>query len=172
MQNNNKQVQLLKWMLEDVRKVTFKGIEGLDKEQLFKAPAEGEYPIGSYLMHFAECEVHWFERMTGREQSEELKKKVYFDKWFDPSGEADPPKEAPEISYYLDALAETGKILTDELDQMNDDELEEEIVLKRNNEEIRRTKKWIIYHLIEHEAHHRGQMFMLIRMGKLKNDNK
>ncbi len=30
------------------------------------------------------------------------------------------------------------------------------------------TKKWIIYHLIEHEAHTRGQMFLLMRKGGLK----
>lgn len=29
-------------------------------------------------------------------------------------------------------------------------------------------RKWIFYHLIEHEVHHRGQMFLLIRKAGFK----
>ncbi|MBK9331007.1 MAG: DUF664 domain-containing protein [Ignavibacteria bacterium] len=57
---------------------------------------------------------------------------------------------------------------------MKDSELEENITMKRKNSEDTLQKQWILYHLIEHEAHHRGQMFMLLRMAGMnkKNENR
>lgn len=163
----NSNVQLLKWMLQDVRVETLKGIEGLTKEKLFQAPAEGEFPIGAYLMHFGECDVFWYSQLSGEQMPVELSKRVYENCWFDcPAEEFNPPKEAPEVTEYLDAIAATRKILFEYMDKMKDTELEDAVKLKKNGEPL--TKKWIMYHLIEHEAHHRGQMFMLIRKGKLR----
>ncbi|MBS1492261.1 MAG: DinB family protein [Bacteroidetes bacterium] len=163
----NSKVQLLKWMLEDVRAETLKGIEGLNKEQFFKAPLEGEFPIGAFLMHFGEVDTFWYSQLTGEQMPDELRKRVYENCWFDcPAEEFNPPKEAPEVNEYLDAISETRKILFEYMDKMNDKDLDIFVRLKKNGEPM--TKKWIIYHLIEHEAHHRGQMFMLIRKGKLR----
>jgi len=163
----NSNVRLLKWMLQDVRTETLKGIEGLTKEKLFQAPVEGEFPIGAYLMHFGEVDTHWYSELTGNQMPDEIRKRVYENCWFDcPAGNFNPPNAAPEVQEYLDAIAATRKILFDYMDKMDDDELEEAVRLKKNGEPL--TKKWILYHLIEHEAHHRGQMFMLIRKGNLR----
>ena len=158
----NDQVQLLKWMLEDVRKVTLSGVDHLSKEQLFQSPVEGESSIGSYLMHFGECDLSWLEILSGIQQPDDLKKRTYFDKWFDvPNPE--PPGAPPEVKEYLETIAATRKNFLDHISAMKDSDLEEEVVMKVKSGERRFKKKWIIYHIIEHEAHHRGQMFMLIR---------
>jgi uncharacterized damage-inducible protein DinB len=157
------QVQLLKWMLEDVRKETLSGVSHLSKEQLFETPVEGEYSIGSYLMHFAECDVSWLEIISGIEQPEEIKKKSYSDVWFDPSGESSPPSGPLEINVYMDTIAETRKNFLDYVSTLSDEDLESDVTIKRKSGDRKFKKKWIIYHLIEHEAHHRGQMFLLIR---------
>ena len=60
-------------------------------------------------------------------------------------------------------MLRTRKNFLDYISGMEDKNLEEKITRKRNEKEIQISKKWIIYHIIEHEAHHRGQMFMLIR---------
>ncbi len=161
--SKNNCTKLLRWMLEDVRKETMKGIEHLSKEQLFQIPVAGESCIGSYLMHLAECEIFWLEVLSGIEQPDELKKRSYYDKWFDSSEGADPPKNPPELNEYIDVLKDTTKNFLDYVSSMTDDELEKEVVWKGGDKERRFSKKWIIYHILEHEAHHRGQMFMLIR---------
>jgi len=158
----NDQIQLLKWMLEDVRKETVSGVGHLSKDQLFQAPVEGEPSIGSYLMHLGECDMSWQEILSGTEQPADLKKRCYFDKWFDVP-DPDPPKEPIEVNEYLETIAATRKNFLDYINGMNDDQLEEEVIMKRKSGEVKIKKKWIIYHIIEHEAHHRGQMFMLIR---------
>lgn len=166
--SNRSQVELMKWMLQDIRKVTLEGIKGLTKEQLFEPPIEGEYSIGAYLMHFAECEIYWYEQFSGDTVSDELKKRAYSNVWFDPGGEANPPTSPPEVQEYLSVLDEIRNIVMNGMDKLTDEDLETEVDFKVREGEMRFSKKWILYHLIEHEAHHRGQMFMLIRMGKLK----
>jgi len=165
----NSQVQILKWMLQDVRAETFQGIEGLTKEKLFQPPIPGEAPIGAYLMHLGEVDAFWYSQLSGNQMPEEVTKRVYDNCWFDcPPENYNPPKEIIEVQEYWDAITATRNIVLEYLDNMKDAELEQNIILKRKSGDTLISKKWIIYHLIEHECHHRGQMFMLIRMGKLR----
>ncbi len=166
----NKQIELLLYMLRDIRSVTLRGVKGLTKEQLFQEPVPGEACIGSYLMHLAEAELGWLETLSGQIQPEELKKRVYYNAWFDvPPKDFLPPKEPIEPEEYVGAITEARELLIRYVSSMNDDDLDLKIKIKRGSgQEVEITKKWIIYHLIEHEAHTRGQMFMLIRMGGFK----
>lgn len=146
-------------MLNDLREVTLNGVQHLSKEQLFQVPIEGEFPIGAYLMHLAECDIHWLEEISGVKQSDELKKKSYFDVWYD-CKKPEPPTQPLEYQEYLDVITETRKNFMNYLDTISDDDLE---LVARKVKDWDITKKWIVYHILEHEAHHRGQMFMLIR---------
>lgn len=156
------QIELLKWMLEDVRKVTLAGISHLTKEQLFTPPIEGEFPIGAHLMHIAANELGWLHFISGVEQSADIKKRSYYGKWLSGQG-SDPPKEALEVKEYFDVMTTARKLFVEYISTLSDPDLEEFIIRKKPGGEKRYLKKWIVYHLIEHEAHHRGQMFMLIR---------
>jgi len=161
--SGNSNIELLKWMLEDVRKVTLNGVEHLTEDQLFIPPVEGEYPIGAYLMHLAECEIYWLEVLSGIEQSEELKKEAYYDTWFDAFKTPSPPLTPPSKDDYHKVLKKSRSNFIDYISGMKDDELDEFVIRKSRDKEVKISKKWIIYHIIEHEAHHRGQMQMLIR---------
>lgn len=167
-----KNIDLLIYEFEDVRKVLLKGVEHLTKEQLFAPPKPGEFPIGAYLMHFAECDLGWLEVLSEGtvEISNDIKKRSYYNSWYDAWGEdqGEPPTEAPEKQTCFDTIAETRKMVLDYINSMTDDDLDKVITRKRGDREQSFSKKWIIYHLIEHEAHHRGQMFMLIRMAGWK----
>ncbi|HEY3251275.1 MAG TPA: DinB family protein [Ignavibacteria bacterium] len=160
--NSNPQVALLKWMLEDIRKVTLAGINHLAKEQLFTPPIEGEFPIGSYLMHFAECDLGWLEVISGIKPLEEIKKRSYYATWFD-SPDSNPPIEPLEISEYLEVLDITRGMFLDFISTIKDSELEDIITHTGIHRERRHSKKCIIYNILTHEAHTRGQIFMLIR---------
>ena len=158
------QIPLLKWMLEDVRKETLEGVKHLTKEKLFQIPVEGEYPIGAYLMHIADCEIDYLEFLSGVKQPIELKKRSYQDKWFRPDGEPSPPQIALEVSEYFETLAAVRKKLLDYISTLKDSELDKIIIRNIEGNEIKRMRKQIVFASIEHEIHHRGQMFMLIRI--------
>jgi len=167
----NVNLQLMQYMLDDVRKVTLSGIKDISKEQLFEKPLGNEFPIGSYLMHLAECEIFWLEVLSGITQPEDLKKRSYYDVWYDAFKDASPPLFAIEISEYHEVMNEARKNLLDYMATMKDSELDEMVTFKSGSGERTFSKKWIIYHLIEHEAHHRGQMFMLMRMAGMNKKN-
>lgn len=160
-------------MLDDIRKITLKGVSGLTKEQLFQEPIPGEFPIGSYLMHLAEVDLGWLTVMDGLETDPELAKRAYDCKWFDAGDKYDPPTEIIPIEEYLDVMEKCRAKVIDYIRSLDDSELEPEftVVRKFDDKEFTRTytRKWIIYHLIEHEAHTRGQMFLLTRMAGFKN---
>ena len=163
------QIDLLLYMLDDIRKDTLRGVNGLTKEQLFQAPIEGEASIGSYLMHLGECDLFWLYVISGEEQPEDLKKRVYSDVWFDCEHEKSaPPKEAIDPKEYVEAITAARERLRNYVQSLADENLEETIHRTFSWGERNYSKKWIIYHLIEHEAHHRGQMFMLIRKAGFK----
>lgn len=159
----NPQVDLLIWMFNDIRKVTLAGVNHLTREQLFTPPIKGEYPIGAYLMHFAECDIGWLETISGVEQSEEIKRRSYYSKWFDPYPVSEAPEKPLEVNAYIETIGKTRKMFLDYVSSMKDSDLDDIITRKRGDEEKKYTKKWIIYNLMQHEAHTRGQMFMLIR---------
>jgi len=163
-------ISLLKYMLEDIRKVTLKGISGLTKEQLFAEPVPAEFPIGAYLMHLAEADLGWLKTLSGEKQPNDLKKRVYYSSWFDvPKDKYAPPTEPIEPEEYINAITAVRARLLDYIDKMTDEDLDTKIKIKRSETvEVEITKEWIIYHLIEHEAHTRGQMFLLIRMAGFK----
>jgi len=164
------QIELLKYMLEDIRRFTIKGISGLTKEQLFAEPIKGEFPIGAYLMHLGEADLGWLKTLSGEKQPNELKKRVYYSSWFDvPAEKYNPPIEAIDPEEYINAIAEVRKRLLDYMDTLNDEDLEFKVkIIRSSSSEAEVSKKWIIYHLIEHEAHTRGQMFILLRMAGFK----
>jgi len=170
MSDNNNQISLLKWMLEDVRNETLAGVNHLSKEQMFATPVEGESSIGSYLMHLAECDIYWLEVLSGTQQPDELKIKCYYNKWFDSGKDCNPPKEALEVREYLDVNNSARKNFLNHVSTLTEPNLEEIIIQKGRTREFKLTKKWIIYHILEHEAHHRGQMFMLIRKAGWNNN--
>ncbi|MDQ3194418.1 MAG: DinB family protein [Bacteroidota bacterium] len=161
------QISLFTWMLEDVRKETLEGVKHLTKEQLMQSPIENEYPIGTYLMHLAETDIDWLEDLSGIEQPEVLKKKCFYMKWFARLKTSELPSEMVEIEDYLSVMSEARKNFLDFVLAMYDEQLEEFVFDRRSGKTIQWQKKWIIYHLLEHEAHHRGQMFMLIRKAGL-----
>ena len=163
------QSQLLKTMLEDARRKTLKGIEVVTKEQLFAAPVPNEDCIGSYLMHLGECDLGWYEEMTGDKVPQELKDKNYYGVWIGcPKEEAHPPKEAPEVEDYISAITDARKPILDFLDKAAESDLDEVIIAYKGHGDIKMTKRDIINRLISHENHTRGQMFLLMRMGGIK----
>lgn len=165
-----KNTELLIYMLEDIRKVTISGINGLTKEQLFTEPLPGEFPIGAYLMHLGEADIGWLETLSGEKVSDDLKKRCYYSAWFDvPETDYNPPKVPLDIDDYISAITEARELLISYISKLSDDDLEIKHKRKRSaTVEVEITKKWMIYHLIEHEAHTRGQMFLLIRMAGFK----
>ncbi|MCC7430201.1 DinB family protein [bacterium] len=162
------EVSLLWAILRDIRKETLKGVEKLTKEQLFIPPMENEAPIGAYLMHIAEAETYWLEMMSGLQVSDKIKQEHFCNAWFDCEN-PNPPKEPLEPAYYVKALTNVRNLLQKFVLALTDSDLTKSFSRTNSKGETYEiTFRWVLYHLIEHEVHHRGQIFFLMRKAKFK----
>ena len=158
------QIDLLLWQFDYTRKQTLACVEHLTKEQLFASPIEGEWCIGSHLMHLAECDLGWLHTLSGKEIPEDIKKRAYYAVWKDcPEEFSEAPKEALEPKEYFETIAITRKMFTDEVASLNDEDLDMIVKTKHGSKITGNSKRTIINRMIDHEAHTRGQMFLLIR---------
>jgi uncharacterized damage-inducible protein DinB len=149
------------WMMEDVRAVTKRTVHGISQAALDWSPDPALNTIGTLLYHIALVEADW----------------LYFDALGQPIPDdvaALLPYDSRDASGHLTPV--TGVSLAEHLarlDAVRARFLAEYRALSldafrrvRSLDEYDVTPEWITYHLIEHEAEHRGQIGMLRTMAE------
>jgi uncharacterized damage-inducible protein DinB len=130
-------------------------IDKFSDDELSFVPVRGGWPIGIIMLHIGEAEEGWFRYV--------IKRKI--DRWPIFELEDYPTKEAiktllTEIHDQTEAYLATLSLA----------DLEQEIEPRRGDQ----TSKlgWIIWHVLEHEIHHRGELsFILGLLGREGLDN-
>jgi uncharacterized damage-inducible protein DinB len=144
------------WMMEDVRAVTKRTVNGISQAAIDWSPNPALNSIGTLLYHIALVEADW----------------LYVEALAHPFPAAIVallPYDARDASGHLSTV--TGVSLAEHLARL--DAVRAHFLAAyralsldafrhaRSLEEYDVTPEWIAYHLIEHEAEHRGQIGML-----------
>lgn len=152
------------WGLEDVRRTLVEKLTGLSLRQLDAKQTGHAHSIGSLLYHIALIEADW------------LYEEVLRGEW-NPKIRALFPQEDRNPDDTLISIA--GEGLDVHLHRLQS--VREELLFhfrSMNLEDWRTprslapydvTPEWVIYHLIEHESHHRGQIFQLLSILREQN---
>lgn len=132
----------------DLRPITLAALRMLSSEQLAWKPEGFGRSAWDLAVHMADCEWHWIYRNA-------LKKEPWETKW-NPDRIAD----LPALIEYWNAIHR------DTVEWLRDTPVSQ---LGRKYpmpylEYPFATMNWLVYHVMEHEIHHRGQIFMLMRM--------
>jgi uncharacterized damage-inducible protein DinB len=144
----------LLWMLEETRQRTKRGLEGLTDDLLAWSPAPTENTIGALIYHIAAIEADWLyvEILEGQP--------------FPPDIVAIFPEDVRDEHWRL--AAAHGTSLAANLDRL--DSVRERLLAAFRGmslAEFRRirdlpdygvTPEWVLHHLMQHEAEHRGQI--------------
>ncbi|MFM9279499.1 DinB family protein [Paenibacillus jiagnxiensis] len=146
------------WCLEDVRRTILEKLNGLAPD-LLDRQLEGRHSIGSLLYHIALIEADWLyvEVLEATEYEPEIRS-LFLQEDRSEDGSL-VHVEGQTLEQHLHRLqAVRDRLLfhfkgMDLTDWRNPRQLESYDV----------TPEWVIYHLVEHEAHHRGQIFELLR---------
>jgi len=143
------------WALEDTRHATLKCLDGLTDEDLDTLPPGADNRIGALLYHIAIVEVGWlyFQVLEGKKP---------FPQGFGALFPADAVDEQEQLTNlqgaslqdHLQRLEKVRANLMEEFRSIDSEDFRRLRYLPEENV----TPEWVVHHLIQHEAEHRGQI--------------
>ena len=134
-----------------IRMELLEAVKELSQEQFDWKPENHPNCIGQLLAHIAECEYYWIDVVARRKIDS-----PDFERF-----------EKARVKQEVLALLDEGfEILSDFLQSEDIDDWDEVFYQMEGEEKV--SKRWLVWHVIEHQARHRGQIFMLMRMQDLK----
>jgi uncharacterized damage-inducible protein DinB len=153
-------VARLVWMVEDTRQRTLETLEEMDPAWIDWTPPVGE-SIGTVLYHLAAIEIDWtYEEILVQP--------------FSPAADALLPYPVRDktgrlwavtgesAAVHLDRLVQARALLLEALRGLDEDELHRVRQLPYYDV----TPEWVIHHLMQHEAEHRGQIGTILAWAK------
>ncbi len=156
------QIGFLLAQLEDIREDTKRYTRDLTPSQLSWHPNLKVESIGTLLLHIAAVEWSWiFEDIFKRPMGPEWE--IAF-----PIRVGKPQVSGEPLDFYLAKLDAVRAEIKTGLATLTDADLDREIISPDQSGSSppvhSYTIRWILYHLAEHEAHHRGQIAVMKRL--------
>lgn len=144
------------WCLEDVRRTIKQRLSGISQSDL-DTKIDERQTIGSLLYHIALIEADWlYEEVLCSEWDPEIRALLPLDcRAEDDSLVHIEGQSLEEHFYRLDKVRE---VFLSYFRAMDLTDWRKPRVLEQYDV----TPEWVVYHLIEHESHHRGQIFQLL----------
>jgi uncharacterized damage-inducible protein DinB len=148
--------------MEEVRSQVVAAVKDIPDNMIGRPAFLGSHSIGGLVLHIGEAEWFWMQMVVcGHQLTEEDKSAPYWDILDD--------VDAVSRNHYTAAfcLQEAEKIRNqtrDVLFSYNDKDLERIIYYERHGKTTEHNLRWILHHLIDHEAQHKGQILMLKRI--------
>ncbi|REE88920.1 putative damage-inducible protein DinB [Paenibacillus taihuensis] len=144
------------WCLEDVRTKLLTELTGISQASLDRRLGERQ-SIGSLLYHIALIEADWlYVDLLGTEWDPEISSLFPVD---NKTEDQLSHFEGESLEQHMYRLAKVREQLLSHFRSMDLNQWRKPRVLE--NYEV--TPEWVVYHLIEHESNHRGQIFQSLR---------
>lgn len=127
----------------------------LTAEQLTLRAAPGLRSVGENVAHIIGCRAGWFTYVLKEEVGDEVKAMTAWD-------ERDAtPRTAAELVQGLDA---TWAMMADRLARWTDEEMRQTFEDDWDGEIVHLSRAWIVYHVMEHDLHHGGEVSLTLGM--------
>jgi uncharacterized damage-inducible protein DinB len=148
--------------MEEVRNQLNVAVKTIPDDLIGKPAFLGAHSIGGLVLHIGEAEWFWMKMVvSGHELTEEDKTASYWD-ILDDVGRVE--QKGYTAEFCLREIEKIRNQTRDVLFAYNDKDLERIITFTRKGETTEYNLRWILHHLIDHEAQHKGQIFMLKRL--------
>jgi uncharacterized damage-inducible protein DinB len=136
----------------DLRPFTLSALRKLTPEQLAWKPPGWHTSVWELAVHIVDAEWHWIYRNA-------LKKEPWETPW--------DPKQFENMEQLIAFWDRVHKATVEWLRDSPVTELNRKYPMPYIDFPAA-TMNWLVYHVMEHEIHHRGQIFMLMRMQGVK----
>ena len=148
--------------MEEVRSQLVAAVKTIPDDLIGKPAFLGAHSIGALVLHIGEAEWFWMQMVVGgHELTEEDKKAPCWDILDDVEGVA---RNGYTTEFCLQEAEKIRNQTRDLLFGYNDKDLERIITFERHEKSTEHNLRWILHHLIDHEAQHKGQILMLKRL--------
>jgi uncharacterized damage-inducible protein DinB len=155
--------------MNEVREQLRRAVSELTDEQLARRAVEGAHSIGALVLHIGEAEWWWMNCIVqGHKLTREDFRQPFWDVLEDPDAFASKKYSARFCLETIDGIREQTR---DFLATLNDDDLEKTYSHTRGDKQMEASLRWILHHLVDHEAQHKGQILMLKRLLGGKNED-
>jgi uncharacterized damage-inducible protein DinB len=132
---------------KDSRQGLIDALELFSDDELHFRPHEGLWSLGETARHIADVEEGWIGYVARR----------LYPEWPPEPTHAD----APTIEAVQVLLTETHARTVAYLQPLSEADLEQEIITPW---EVHHPLRWIFWHVLEHEIHHRGEIYLMLGM--------
>ncbi len=154
--------------LEEVRNQMREAVKDLSNEENSRNLIPGVHSIGQLILHCGEAEWWWIHCVVAEKRldEEEAKREAHWDVLLD--------EDFTSKGYSAEfCIAEIGKITARSkgvLESLQDHDLGRYFGWEKDDgTRIEKSLRWILHHLIDHEAQHKGQILMLKRLLRESN---
>ncbi len=127
-------------------------VKGLSQDQLDWTALNHPNSIGSLLLHIAETECWWVSCVALGRQDEVDEQKF---------------SRGRPLEEILESLDSQHREFTEYLNSEDIDDWDE-VFYEVKEHDFKLSKRALVWHVVEHQARHRGQIFMLMRMQGLE----
>lgn len=136
---------------DNYQKLLVEAVAPLTPEQLALQAAPNLRPVWALAAHIVACRAGWFRRRMG-EGGPEIAALVNWD------GDDQPVRSAHEL---VSGLETTWRLIEGCLNRWTPADLEVTFPHPRHTS---LTRQWILWHVIEHDLHHGGELFFTLGM--------
>jgi uncharacterized damage-inducible protein DinB len=153
--------------MEEVRQQLAQAVTEMTTKDIGCAAVPGAHSIGALVLHIGEAEWWWMQCVvSGHKLTEEDRGATYWDVLKVPEAFAAKNYSA---AFCLDEIGKIRQQTRALLATFSDDDLQRVVSFERRGKTYDHTLRWILHHLIDHEAQHKGQILMLKRLLGCKN---
>ncbi|MGE7762527.1 DinB family protein [Peribacillus sp. NPDC097895] len=145
------------WCLEDVRRTLITELTGIS-QNILDTKMDERQTIGSLLYHIALVEADWlYEEVLVTEWDSEIL--ALFPLESRSEDGALTHIEGQTLEEHFDRLNKVREVFLSTFRSMDLNDWRKPRVLEKYDV----TPEWVVYHLLEHESHHRGQIFQQLK---------
>lgn len=129
---------------DQVRSDLLATIDMFNQDELIFAPFEGSWQVGQIVLHIADCEDNWLHGIVQRK----IEPYVFYEL-----------KDHPTVAAIKAVLERAHDRTQDLLANLDERDLDKDYTTTQGE-----TYKlgWIIWHVLEHEIHHRGELSLAL----------
>ncbi len=127
----------------------------LTAEQLTLRAAPGLRSIGENAAHIIGCRVGWFTDTLGEDRGADTLMSANWD---------DPDAPAPTAAVLVQALDRTWRFMADCLPRWSPADMQQTFPDDWDGEQVELSRAWIVWHVLEHDLHHGGEISLTLGM--------